>query len=281
MLNTCILLAMGFNTAAARQAPPVYPASDSANQGQWHLNEDVSDEFEEEQLNTSKWLIQGTDGEYRSNFIGRPPSQFSTDNISIEDGKLKLETRWEPGFKFSDKIIKEERFENITTAAVISKKQFQYGYMEIRCKAADASITSSFWMTGSQSELDVFEFIGAPSQAHKTYLEKEYKFTMIDWATGENVRVWRGTHPLDWRVADDFHVYGCEWDESFLKFFADGEQVARVTKEELGDSWVLDGPMWVWVDSETFPWQGLPIETDLPADFEIEYIRVWQKKSTE
>jgi hypothetical protein len=32
------------------------------------------------------------------------------------------------------------------------------------------------------------------------------------------------------------------------------------------------------VDSETFHWEGLPDEEDLPVDFEIEYIRVWQKE---
>ena len=34
----------------------------------------------------------------------------------------------------------------------------------------------------------------------------------------------------------------------------------------------------IWVDSETFYWEGFPDEEDLPVDFEIEYIRVWQKR---
>ncbi len=79
-------------------------------------------------------------------------------------------------------------------------------------------------------------------------------------------------------MSEAFHVYACEWDENDLKFFADGKQVGSVTKEELGDKWVLDGPLWVWVDSEAFPWHGIPVEADLPVDFEIEYIRVWEKK---
>ncbi|HUT94852.1 MAG TPA: family 16 glycosylhydrolase [Thermoguttaceae bacterium] len=268
-------LAFGHN-AHSRQANP---ASDPDNAGGWILNEDMSDEFEGRELNASKWLVQGTDGEYRSQFIGRAPSQFSTKNVRVEDGKLKLQTRWEPDFHFADKPDADGRNrENITTAAVISKKQFLYGYMEIKCKAADASITSSFWATGHHSELDVFEFMGAPAQAHKKHLEREYTFTMIDWSKHQLSRVWRGTHQLDWRVADDLHVYGCEWNERNLKFYADGGLVASVTKEEIGDGWVLKNPLWIWVDSETFPWHGLPQETDLPIDFEIEYVRVWQRK---
>ena len=153
--------------------------------------------------------------------------------------------------------------------------------MEIKCKAADASITSSFWATGHQSELDVFEFIGAPAQAQKKHLEREYMFTMIDWSKRQLSRVWRGTHQLPWRVADGFHVYGCEWNEDYLKFYADGQLVGGVTKAELGARWVLTKPLWIWVDSETFPWHGLPRKGDLPVDFEIEYIRVWQQKRSD
>lgn len=207
--------------------------------------------------------------------------------VRVEDGKLKIQTRWEPEFNFSKKPDSSytdaegqgRAYENITTAAVIARRQFLYGYMEIKCKAADASITSSFWGTGRGSELDVFEFVGNPSQGHKAHLKKEYKFTMIDWANpGGFKRVWQEKHELDWEATRGFHVYGCEWDERYLKFFADGELVGGVTKAELGEKWVLEHPLWVWVDSETFPWDGLPDQHDLPADYEIEYIRIWQKK---
>lgn len=257
----------------------VYPVSDPAKTSGWVLNTDVSDEFESRKLDEDKWLVQGRDGEYKSRWIGRAPSQFSPDNVRISDGKLMVETRWEPDFEFAAKKDKDGRsYENITTAAVISKKQFHYGYMEIKCKAADASITSSFWGTGKGSEIDVFEFNGRPSLKNKKGLEKEMMFTMIDWKTGKNVRMWRNKAHLDWRVAGEFHVYGCEWNEDYLKFYADGELVGEVTRAALGDKWVLKNPISVWVDSETFPWQGLPAKEDLPVDYEIEYIRVWQKQ---
>ena len=41
-------------------------------------------------INENKWLIQGKNNEYRSNFIGRALSQFSIDNAIIEDKKLKI-----------------------------------------------------------------------------------------------------------------------------------------------------------------------------------------------
>ncbi len=196
--------------------------------------------------------------------------------------KLKLQTRWQPDFRFSEKPDSDgKKYETSPRRRSSASGSFSMaGYLEIKCKAADASITSSFWMTGHQSELDVFEFMGAPAQSHKKHLEKEYMFTLIDWSNpkGGLKRVWQEKHELGWRVAGGFHVYGCEWNEKELAFYADGIRVGRVTKEELGDKWVLKNPLWLWVDSESFPWHGLPQAKDLPADFEIDYIRVWQRE---
>ena len=266
-----------------------YPASDPSNTSGWILNKNISDEFEGTQLDESKWLIQGKDGVYKSNWIGRAPSQFSTDNVRVEDGKLKLETRWDPDFEFSDKRDfswdknkeKGTAYENITTAAVICKNEFLYGYMEIMCKAADASITSAFWMTGSKAELDVFEHMGRPAQAQKKKLETEMWSSIHDWSKKGGPTTWTDRLQLDFRVADGFHVYGLEWDKDYLKFYADGNLVRTVMREDVGDDgWVITGPMSIWVDSETFPWHGIPEEADLPVDYEVEYIRVWQKKGT-
>jgi beta-glucanase (GH16 family) len=197
-----------------------------------------------------------------------------------------LQTRWEPDFDFAEKLDytypevegQGRAYENITTAAVICKNPVHYSYMEIRCKAGDASVTSSFWAFGNRQELDIFEFIGRPSKPDKVHIETRFMSNMIDWTKSfENKRQWRGTIQLDWRVAGDFHVYGCEWDPNYLRFYADGKLINQITRDELGEKWCLTKPMWIWVDSETFPWDGIPAESDLPVDYEIEYIRVWVK----
>ncbi len=257
----------------------VFPHTDPDNAGRWVLNRDVSDEFEGEALDEKKWLIQGTDGKYQSNFIGRAPSQFSTDNVRLDDGKLKIQTRWEPEYEFTDKPGQDGKaHENITTAAVISKKQFLYGYMEIKAKAADASVTSAFWMTGSAAELDIFEHLGRPAQTHKKHLETEIWSSIHDWNLPKSENsIWTDRLQLPFRVADDFHVYGCEWNEKGLWFYADGKLIREVLAKDV-EGWCLDGPLWVWMDSETFPWHGLPVAEDLPADYEVEYVRIWQKR---
>ena len=71
------------------------PLTDSLNEGNWVLNTDVSDEFDSGSLDEVKWQIQGKDGIYKSNFIGRQPSQFSPNNALVESDKLKIRTQWD------------------------------------------------------------------------------------------------------------------------------------------------------------------------------------------
>ena len=105
---------------------------------------DGSIEFEGERIDTAKWYVEGTDGKYKR-WIGRAPSQFSAENVRVENGKLYITTKWDPDFDYSTKTKPEYKspYEKYTTAAVLSNKTFLYGYMEIKCKAADAAITSS------------------------------------------------------------------------------------------------------------------------------------------
>ncbi|WP_271784139.1 family 16 glycosylhydrolase [Aquimarina algiphila] len=275
---------------------PNFPLSDQTNTGRWVLNPNVSDEFNGSSLDEDKWQIQGKDGVYKSKFVGRQPSQFSPNNVIVENNMLKIRTKWEPDFLFSDATREQcgeiYTYENITTAAVISREQFQYGYMEIRCKSAKARVTSSFWTTGNKSELDMFEMFGDPVPGEATMdWKKRLKFNMISWDPDNFYYLPDGNGPAYTRniqaentTADDFHVYGFEWDSEFLKIYIDGKlhPNGTILKSEVTnngadpDRWVTDVFYWIWFDSETFCWLGLPEETDLPVDYEIDYVRVWQ-----
>ena len=268
------------------------PLSDSENSGNWELNTDISDEFSNGSLDASKWQVQGENGIYKSNFIGRAPSQFNPNNAIVEDNKLKILTKWEPSFPFSSIPQDGVAYENITTAAVISKAQFHYGYMEIRSKSAKAEITSSFWTTGFQSELDMFETFGDtdPGEANVNW-RKRLKFNMISWDPSSPYYLPDGNGPAHTRniqagfnTADDFHVYGFEWTDQYIKVYIDGvlHPNGTVLRSVIGeDRWVTNVPYWIWVDSETFPWLGIPEQSDLatPAEYQIDYIRIWDKKN--
>jgi hypothetical protein len=294
-----------------------YPLSDQNNSGDWVLNPDVSDEFDATVLDETKWLIQGRNGEFQSRFVGRAPSQFSTENVRLEDGKLKMETRWEPNYDFIPRInnglyydeIGGEKvyFENITTAAIITKKEFVYGYIEIKSKAADAEVTSSLWATGGNTEFDFFEMFGDHRQTNKAWRDGELWWSIHDWSSNGNggKHTYTEHHDLEFRVADDFHVYGYDWSAAGLKIYIDGELYRDVSKTEINayddtvhgggngahENFVVTKPVKLWIDQETFPWHGVPdskedLELNSPTakksdgivDFEVEYLRVWQKQ---
>ena len=75
------------------------------------------------------------------------------------------------------------------------------------------------------------------------------------------------------RLADDYHVYGLEWDKDEIKFFVDGVVVRSVENTHWHQ------PLFLTFDSETMPdWFGMPDDEDLPSTFSIEYVRAWKRK---
>ncbi|WP_244651533.1 family 16 glycosylhydrolase [Lentimonas sp. CC10] len=294
------------------------PFSDPDNVGGWVYNTVVSDEFEGTEIDEDRWYIVGKfkdgvpfykhpDKPEKRVWTGRAPSQFSGRNYRLEDGKLKLETRWEPDFPFSDEIRQPVfgealPYENITTACFISRKEFKYGYIEIKSKAADAQVTSAFWSMGEGIEFDFFEAYG-DGRGNKSHLDSQLWWSIRDWTNLKGQPSYTERKDIGFRFADDFHVYGIEWDETGIKYYVDGERFTGVTAEEATawakknrdvpddyDGYVATVPINIWLDNEIFPWHGIPeskedLELNSPAgekedgvvDYEIEYVRVWQK----
>ena len=267
----------------------VFPASDPNNTGGWILNKAISDEFEGNHLDTTKWFVEGQNGDYYI-WKGRAPSQFVPHNVIVENGKLKLRTQWEPDYPFiqenySDGNMGTSKYGEyqgkpmpITTAGVISRKRFLNGYMEVKSKAGNAAITGAFWAIGYEQELDIFEQMGNPKKPGKINAKSSLA-TAHDWSPPAQrpTSVFEHVEELPYRVADEFHTYGAEWGIDYLTLYIDGKKVHHFTQDEVGLDWVLNNPMEVWLDSEIFYWLGLPHKEELPVDFEIEYMRVWQK----
>ncbi|AUC20660.1 glycoside hydrolase [Polaribacter sejongensis] len=269
------------------------PFSDQQNEGGWVLNEALSDEFKGTEIDTVKWFVEGLNDKYYI-WKGRAPSQFVAKNVIVENDKLKLRTAWEPDYPFIKEsyadgnmgssqygIYKDGTPMPVTTAGVLTNKRFLYGYMEVKSKVGNAAITGAFWAIGHEQELDIYELMGNPKNKKGNIREDSYLATAHDWSPPAQRPTKIFNHELDlgFRTADDFHVYGAEWGEDYLKLFIDGKMIRHFTQDELGTSFVLNNPMEIWLDSEIFFWLGLPHKEELPVDFEIEYMRVWQKPS--
>lgn len=277
-----------------------YPASDVDNTGGWTLNEKVSDEFNGTALDKTKWWILGENGDYRSKWKGRAPGQFVAHNVKVEGGNLVLTSQWEPNFTFLNETNEgiyyggtsesADKSKPITQSCIMSETFFKYGYMEIRCKAADAPVTSGFWTTGYHGEIDMIENFGKlatgnPENKSET-LEKLYRTNLINWDPDKAVdhEDWKVEDEMNERVASDFFVYGFEWDPNYIKTFFNGKLIQHATRAELEakDQWKYQYPHELWLSSEVFYWYGLPSAADLvaPGEFQIDYIRIWQKEIT-
>lgn len=268
------------------------PLSDPENEGGWVLNTEMSDEFNADKVDREKWFIEGENGGDYYIWKGRPPSQFAEHNVFQEEGMLKIRSQWEPDFQFAQESyadgaqndsygVWEGKPMPVTTGGIISKERFLYGYMEVRTKAGNAAMTSSFWAIGYESELDIYEQIGNPKNKKNDIHEDMWKSSIHDWSPPAKRPTRRFGHKqkLPFRVADEFHVYAAEWGEDYLKFYLDGKVVYETTRKEQGKNWVLNNPLEIWFDSEIFTWLGLPHKEELPVDYEIDYLRVWQKPS--
>ena len=290
--NTILSLFLSFyiGTTIAQN----YPLSDPSNTDGWILNQLLSDEFNGVSLDKSKWWILGENNDYRNKWKGRSPAQFAPHNVKLENGDLVLSSKWDPDFDFANESSGGipyggvNKSQPITQACILSERYFKYGYMEIRCKAADAPVTSSFWTTGYHSEIDMTENygkrpIGNPENRPES-LERKYRTNMISWDpdADPNHQNWKVESTLDVRVASDYYVYGFEWDPDYIKIYFEGELLRTATRAELeaNDQWRHQYPQEIWIDSEVFSWYGMPTLADLTpeGEYKIDYVRIWQKE---
>ena len=240
-----------------------YPLSDQDNRGHWTRHATMSDEFDSATLDSNKWWP--TNPSWR----GRQPARFDPNNVKVTDGKLHLTMRKQE----SSQTWKNRGYHTYTSAAVQSKTTVRYGYFEIKAKPMKSHGSSAFWFYRDTpdwwTEIDVFEIGGAaPGFERKdnmnvivfrTPSEKQQRSAHAEWMAATN-------------LADDYHIYGLEWDKDRIQWYFDGVLIRWVENTHWHQ------PLTLNFDSETMPnWFGLPRDADLPSTYSIEYVRAWQK----
>jgi beta-glucanase (GH16 family) len=269
----------------------ILPFSDPENKGGWVLNEEISDEFEGTSIDTTKWFVEGQNGDYYI-WKGRPPSQFAPHNVHVRDGQLVITSQWEPDYEFANEKYADGKNNDaygeldgepipVTTGGIITKKRFLYGYMEVEAKVGYAAISGAFWGIGYEQELDVFELMGNPKKYGFIEGGNYFIGTAHDWSPPavRPTAVFLHSEKLDFNTSDDFHVYAAEWGEDYISFYIDGKHIITFTQNEVGTDFIFNNPMEIWLDSEIFKRLGVPHKEELPVNFEVKYMRVWQKPS--
>jgi beta-glucanase (GH16 family) len=243
------------------------PLSDQQNKGLWTRFDEIWDEFDGPILDTNRWTV-GMEW-----WQGREPAWFSPGNVQVRNGQLHLTMRKEP----VPERMEARGYHDYTSAALHTKTRSSYGYYEVKARPMNSAGSSSFWFQQEDhktfpkwlTEIDVFELCGK-SPVH----ERRYYMTLHVFSTPEEKRHWQlGSY---WEspkpFAEDFHVFGFEWDPAELRWYIDGVLVRTVQNTHWHQ------PLFLTFDSETMPeWFGMPNDIDLPSTFSIEYIRAWKR----
>jgi beta-glucanase (GH16 family) len=271
--NTCIPLVLSWGLAGhgqihcistqavCKQSAAKLPLSDPSNTGSWIPDPAISDEFDGTNLDPDKW---------ETNIVGwpgRPPALFVDHNVVVESGTLRI-TMQKEGI---DRKYANLGYHDYTTGAVHSTRSVLYGYFEVRARAMKSAGSSGLWFAGKDqdnwNEIDLAEMGGKPPAHPREVYMSVHVFEKDGVRVAQN-DVAAATVATD--LADGFHVYGLEWNPSSIDFYIDG----RLRRHLKNTSWHT--PATMILDAETqLEWWGMPLDTDLPSVFTIDYVRAW------
>ncbi|MBO7565041.1 MAG: family 16 glycosylhydrolase [Clostridiales bacterium] len=240
------------------------------------------DEFDGDKMDESKWNYEPHEPGWTNNELQEYTT--STDNVFVRDGKLVL------------KAIKTEKDgkDYYTSGKVTgqNKTDFQYGKVVVSAKVPEGQgLWPAIWMMPKEEsfygqwpkcgEIDIMESLGSD--------------TTISYSTihyGEPHAEQQGT--ITKAGADSFsskfHEYSVEWEPGEMRFYTDNELVLTVNdwftavegEDDKPYPAPFNQPFFVQMNLAVGGnWPGNPdATTDFSkAEFEIDYVRVYQKPS--
>jgi beta-glucanase (GH16 family) len=228
-----------------------------------------NDEFDAENfLSESEWWFETGKTGWGNNELQNYAAGLGEDRAAlVERGILK--------------ITAKKRGGEVISARINTRKSWLYGYFEARLKLPQGKGTwPAFWMLPEDfvkfpddGEIDIMEAVGyEPGWVYVGVHSKAY--------TGETVRNAKKNIPT---AQSDFHVYAVEWTPDFIRGYVDNEVYYEFANDRQGkrDTWPFTRPFYLKLNlawgGNWGGYEGIE-ESCLPAAYEIDYVRVYQKK---
>ncbi len=216
-----------------------------------------SDEFNGTALDTGKWNYR-TDTRFWS--LQRAA------NVRVANGSLHLD-------------LKKETFgtTSYTGGGVISKSLFRYGYYEARMKVPPGSgWHSSFWMMKANRpstdtiaiELDAIENDSVTPLKYGVNTHRHLPTPHLTYGSKSVVTP---------SLAADYHVFGCEFTPTLIRYFFEGNVVQTVNATQFPHN-----DLNIWLTSIASPLGGTTSvdDTKLPAAALFDYARFFAPAAT-
>lgn len=224
------------------------------------------DEFDSTAVNTGKWNV-------RNGWAASNEESYVTnraENVFVSNGALTIRARREE--------IGGRHFSSGYLDSGSGKGSWTYGRMEMRAKlpmAQGVGLWPAFWMRpndGGNGEIDIMEAWSkdGPTKTAQT-IHRDY--------TGGTPHQGHQDVLTGGQVSTDWHVYAMEWEADEMRFYVDDRLV--YTRNVTTTSWYRE----VFTRAYHFrinlqvggSWGGTPpATTTFPADFVIDYVRVYQ-----
>jgi len=241
------------------------------------------DEFNGNTLDETKWeyYVWGWGGSNVQNC-------YRQNNVTINNGILKLTARYEPG-------VSCDTGQDFSSGFIQSRNKafWTYGYFEARVKLpASNSTWPAFWMSPQNAvygpwpqsgEIDIFEVRGHD-------LTKSYGNAHWGNSPGDRQQE-KGTYTFPaGNDASNWHVYAVEWQEGELKFYIDDEHYHTISNFDEPNATIHPGPFNIGyylrlnvAVGGTYlspPWNDANNGINqLPATMEVDWVRVYEKNN--
>lgn len=229
---------------------------------------------------------------YETGFVRNNEAQwYQPENAWCEDGHLIIEARREetenPNFEPNSRNWNRNRqFAQYTSACLITKglHSWQYGRFEM-CGKIDTrdGMWPAFWTLGSArrwpgcGEIDIMEYYNGILLANACWAGS--KRWQAKW---DNLKKPITDFPADW--SDIFHVWRMDWNEDWIKLYVDDEllneiDLSKTINQDEEKANPFHEPHYILLNLAIGGTRGGdPSKTEFPARFEVDYVRIYQKK---
>ena len=260
------------------------------------------DEFDGSVLDDTKWNTTQT--------RMADTNELAQTNLSaarsVSDGNLQLSALKNPYYNAdSDDYFEKHKYMTTGSVTTEGKMSYQYGYLEIRAKVPyKEGCWPSFWLrshnaTNKQAnpnfevEVDVFEVFGNTSSMASNLHQQNYNGSSYMTNKSSINDAEKHTFADAEDLSNEYHTYAFEWEPDRMAVYVDGDlqcewslnRWALLTYGLKMDTSGFNTTMNIlfnnhlFTNSSTYE-SGTVIEdyeNNLPAEFDIDYVRLYQK----